>query len=387
MWVRARQVSRRPAHSPSSNRIGGRLFCEEIDGFFVHGGASVIHESFTSTRDLAHKMGSLSITELLASRRTVRNTQMGNKKAQRHHYLPQSYLKGFTSSGTKDGQMFVMEVASGRSFRTYPKNVAVERDFNHVEAQGIATDVIEQAWAPLEQEFAGAIERVVETQTFPGDRDYNIILNFLCLFAVRNPALRNSINQARERGLRSLAEIFVSDRRVWERQVGKLSRNQEKAKDVSFAEMKLFVHQGDFQFKFMPIDNLDAEFKAFDSVLPLIGKRIWSLFVAPANGPEFICSDHPVALTAKTPERKLFGLGSRYTEVFLPLHPRAGFFGVFEDPLTHVVELQPIQVARLNSRVAGSAVRHLYSRQREFAILENGTIRKISCATRNSYRK
>lgn len=312
---------------------------------------------------------------------------MGSKKAQRHHYLPQCYLKGFTSSGTKDGQFFVMEVANGRSFRSSPKNVAVERDFNCVDAQGIAPDAIEQAWAPFEQEFAKAIQRVVDTQTFPGERDYNIILNFICLFAVRNPALRDSLNQARGRVLRSVAEILVSDPRVWERQVRKLSHNREKAKDVSYAEMKLFVHQGDFQFKFMPSDNLDAEFKAFDRALPLIGRRIWSLLVAPENGPEFICSDHPFALTAKNRERKLFGLGSTNTEAFLPLHPRAGFSGVFEDSLTPVVELQPIQVACLNSRVAASAVRHSYSRKREFTVLESGKIRNVLCVMENRKKR
>ena len=37
----------------ASDRIGGRMFCEETEGFHVYGGASVIHESFASTRELA----------------------------------------------------------------------------------------------------------------------------------------------------------------------------------------------------------------------------------------------------------------------------------------------------------------------------------------------
>lgn len=41
----------------ASGRVGGRLFCEEIDGFQVYSGASVIHESFASTRNLAHELG------------------------------------------------------------------------------------------------------------------------------------------------------------------------------------------------------------------------------------------------------------------------------------------------------------------------------------------
>ena len=40
----------------AADKIGGRMYCEEIDGFHVYGGASVIHESFATTRDLARKL-------------------------------------------------------------------------------------------------------------------------------------------------------------------------------------------------------------------------------------------------------------------------------------------------------------------------------------------
>ena len=49
----------------ASDRIGGRMFCEEIDGFHVHGGASVIHESMATARDLAQALN----VELLPSPR------------------------------------------------------------------------------------------------------------------------------------------------------------------------------------------------------------------------------------------------------------------------------------------------------------------------------
>ena len=40
----------------ASDKIGGRMFCEEIDGFHVYGGASVIHETFATTRELARQL-------------------------------------------------------------------------------------------------------------------------------------------------------------------------------------------------------------------------------------------------------------------------------------------------------------------------------------------
>ena len=40
----------------ASDKVGGRLFCEEVDGFHVYGGASVIHQSFAATRNLARAL-------------------------------------------------------------------------------------------------------------------------------------------------------------------------------------------------------------------------------------------------------------------------------------------------------------------------------------------
>ena len=105
--------------------------------------------------------------------------------ARRHHYLPASYLAGFTTSGKKNGQFSVIEVETGRSFRTSPKNVAVERDFNRVYIDGMAPDVIENALAPFEQEAVQAIANIVNTGIFPKGMDYHRIINLLCLIAVR----------------------------------------------------------------------------------------------------------------------------------------------------------------------------------------------------------
>ena len=82
---------------------------------------------------------------------------MKEGRARRHHYLPASYLGGFTKSRRKDGQFSVVEIATGRTFTTSPKNVAVERDFNRIDIDGISSDAIENALAPFEVEAVKAI--------------------------------------------------------------------------------------------------------------------------------------------------------------------------------------------------------------------------------------
>lgn len=60
----------------ASDRVGGRMFCEEIDGFHVHSGASVIHESFAAARDLA---GALNVELLPGPRRKGGNLYAGGR--------------------------------------------------------------------------------------------------------------------------------------------------------------------------------------------------------------------------------------------------------------------------------------------------------------------
>jgi hypothetical protein len=300
--------------------------------------------------------------------------------ARRHHYLPQAYLAAFTATTLKDGQFNVLDVKSGHSFRTSPVNVAAERDFNRIDIEGHLPDAIERALAPFEAEAVAAVRRVLETGEFPNDDDWNLILNLLGLIAVRNPALRASFNSSRERVLNRLADILVSDQRIWDQHLTSARASGEDIPDnVSFETVKAFVDARKYRIEFSPEGNLRVEFHAFDELLPILGERIWSVLVAPDDGPEFVCSDHPVTLTWKSGNCVPVGYGLRDTEVFFPLGRRIGFYGVFEAPLKPVVNCKPGHVATMNKRVAENAERHVYSALAHFSVWHPGGIWRVPC--------
>jgi len=300
--------------------------------------------------------------------------------ARRHHYLPQAYLAAFTTTELKDGQFCVLEVETGRAFRTSPLNVAAQRDFNRVDIEGRSPDAIESALAPFEGEAVAAVRRVIETQEYPNDIDWNLILNLLGLIAVRNPKLRGSFNRAREEVLRRTTDMLVLDKRIWEHHVKKAREAGEEISDtVTFEDFKRFVEGGEYEYEFHPEGNLRVEFGAFDKVLPLLGQRTWSVLIARPDGPEFICSDHPVTLEWKGGRSGPVGFGLPETEVFFPLGRRVGFYGVFETPLKSVVHCKPGHVATLNRRVAWNAERHVYSAQERFVVWHEGKIREVQC--------
>ena len=302
--------------------------------------------------------------------------------ARRHHYLPQVYLRAFTDTGLKDGQFNVLDVQSGRSFRTSPINVAVERDFNRVDIEGHSPDAIEQALAPFEAQAVTAIRKVIETEEFPSDDDWNWILNLLGLIAVRNPQLRQSFNSSHEQVIHRIGDLLVSDKKIWDHHVKKARESgQSIDEDVSFEDAKQFVEGRKYEIEFSPEGNLRVEFHAFDKLLPILGQRAWSVLVAPHDGPEFICSDHPVTLVWKHGRSGPVGYGLRETEVFFPLGRRVGFYGTFETPLKPVVKCKPGHVATMNRRVAWNSERHVYSTLESFHVWHEGEIREVKCGS------
>jgi len=300
--------------------------------------------------------------------------------ARRHHYVPQGYLGSFTDSGTKKGQFFVLDVESGRRFKTSPKNVAVELDFNRIDVEGHAPDYIEGLLGRMENDAVAAIKRVAESQAFPSDEDYSAILHLICLVAVRNPMMRASFNNAREQSIRIIGDLLVSNEDIWARHVEKARADGIGIPEsVSFQDMKAFVEGGEYDIGFHPQSNLRVEMSTFDKMLPILHERTWSLIIAPEDGPEFISSDQPAALAFKHGRAGPIGLATQRTELFFPLTRRLGMYGVYEESLRKVVHAKPGNVATMNQRVAFSAPRYVFSATASFAIWVDGQIQIVEC--------
>lgn len=305
-----------------------------------------------------------------------------NPTARKHHYLPQAYLAAFTDTESKDGRLYVLDVDSGKCFCTSPKNVAARRDFNRIDVEGKPADVLEQALSPFEERMAQACRNVNCTKNFPSDEDFNYIINLLDLIAVRNPQLRNSFNRARERSMKIISNILISDKKIFEHHLKKAKEaGYVEESNVSFEEMKRFVEEDEYQIEFLPEGNIRVEFHAFDELLRMLGKRMWSLLIAPSSGPGFICSDHPVVLNWKKMGGGPIGYGLTNTEVFFPLGPRTGFYGVYENPLPKIITMKAHQVAMMNWRVVLSAERHVFSPTDKFLVSYKGEEIELNCGS------
>lgn len=304
--------------------------------------------------------------------------------ARRHHFVPQGYLAAFTDSGTKTGQCFVQDIVSGRWFKTTPQNVAVKKDFNRIESDTHPPDAIESALGDFEGQAVEAIRRVLTNKTYPSPQDLNLILNLVALLASRNPKMRESFNTARSALVERVSDLLVSSPAMWENHVRKARAAGENIPEsVTYEQARDFVRRGEYTLTFSPGSNLRVELAALDKLLPVLGKRIWTLMLSPDSGPEFICSDHPVTLFWKEPRGGPVGYGLEQTEVFFPLGPGVGLYGTFEDPLPKVISLDEEGVAVMNSRVAAFGQNHIFSRRAEFMVKRNGRPTRIQVEPRS----
>lgn len=312
-----------------------------------------------------------------------------NSTARKHHFLTQAYLAAFTDNESKDGQFCVLDLQKEICFRTTPKNVAFERDFNRIDIEGKPLDILEQALAPFEGRAVQAIRNVNQTKNFPNDEDFKYIINLLCLFALRNPLGRKSFDRSRELTWQIVGDLLVSNEMTWACHAKKIQEEgYVKEICITFEEAKKNIEERKYLsryvhkdiIKFPSEDHIPGEFHTFDKILPKLRQRTWSLFIAPSSGPGFICSDHPVTLTWKnSTNRDPIGYGLNNTQVFFPIGPRTGFFGVYEDPLRPVVNLKPFQVAILNKRVWHSASRQVFSKTNTLSIWDEGELIEVDC--------
>lgn len=299
--------------------------------------------------------------------------------ARKHHYVSQFYLEGFCDTQAPSRGTHVLDVNTGKWFHTSTSNIGAERDFNRINVDGREIDALETELSQFEGEAAAALRRVIDSKKLPDDEDLNWILNLICLYVCRNPRMRAGFNRAREQTVRILGEILVSNEQIYNSHIAKAKEaGYVKPNSVSFDEIRRFVHSGEYEIEIPTDENHRVEFHAFDTVLPLLGERYWTLLITEAGAPGFICCDHPVTITYKERGRRMsVGVGTKNTELVFPLNPNLALYGVYETPLKSEVKIGADRLATFNSRIAFNAKRHIYSCKPYFVMRKDGQL--ITC--------
>jgi hypothetical protein len=303
-----------------------------------------------------------------------------NTPARRHHYLPQTYLAGFTDTGRKDGRLHAIDVQTGHTFTTSPANVGAERDFNVIDDPDKPIDVLETALSQFETPLADALRRIRTSSEHPSPEDLNWILNLLSLVATRNPRRRAMRESTQTQLARIVGDLVISDRQFFETSMRRAREQGDvTGPEIGFEEMRAHVCSTVYEFSVPVASHHAPEFRAQGKVLKQFGRRSWSLLLA-APGARFVCCDHPVSIIPnKNKALTNLSFSTMHTVVFFPLGSRIALHGSLgSGHLPRVTTLSADNVARANTRMWNAAARQVYCDTGSFQIVRRGVVHTLN---------
>jgi hypothetical protein len=246
------------------------------------------------------------------------------------------------------------------------------RDFNRIDVEGHAPDALENAYSSLEAKFALALSTMRAERAMPTGEDLNLIFNLMALLAVRNPWFRRSITEFQTQIFERILDLILADEKRWESQKRRMQRDGvEVDESVTYAQLKQFHDERRYDIIVPNERNIGYEASGIDAVLPTLGARRWTLFVAEPEVGHFVTCDHPLTLSWADEEdqRKAAyppGHGLRGTEVVFPISPELILYGAYQEGKEGRMRATAEQVAQLNRRVASFARQQVYASSDRF---------------------
>jgi hypothetical protein len=276
--------------------------------------------------------------------------------ARGHHWVSQTYLARFTHDGHKNSRLHVVDLRQRKAFSTSPANICKERDFNRIESDTLPLDALETALSKFEELAGRALTEVQRAPEAISWSNWNILLNFMALLAVRNPVIREHVHKrVADHWIRAIEDATDTPEK-FAAVFAKAQTAGDIDKDVTpdFDKHREFLAGRRFTVEFPHGTHVPAEFDAVDNLLRQLGKRRWQVLRAPVDSGGFVTTDRPV-----TPARRdgvhpshssPVDFGSEDTLVLFPLSPDLLALGHSGDANTRILlrDIDRELVARAN---------------------------------------
>lgn len=281
--------------------------------------------------------------------------------SKRHHFIPAFYLAGFAGGERRNSSFWCAGKDGQKLFQTNPNNACVENDY-YTLTESSYPEAVEKMYSNLEGKFADCLHYLKENNWTPRASDVEILLLLATTLYIRGPEFRNSmatpIKRVREIVLDMQSRITLEN-----------ARNGADISEEDLLNAVRMVSNRSTDAGAPPVSNdllIEIELRVLESTVKLLTQRKWYLFfVHECEKCEFITSDNPFVLIRTETEAKMIGLGTRGTEVIIPLHRRAVLIGVFEDGPNCTYHAPREMVAEMNEHIHRGCNRWIYSSRKD----------------------
>lgn len=286
----------------------------------------------------------------------------------RHHYLPQFYLAGFSTNGTRKGKLRVHDTEQGKTWCSKPSGIAYQIDYYRMSDTTGDPFALEKGLATFEGIAAETLRAVLENAAIPSHDHRVTLMNFVALTALRVPSQRNIIADFDRRVTTQIMQLAVSSEETWKRVTDGARAAGNDIKDLPFNEMRAFaMDETRYTIEVSRDSLITTALSALDGLIPLLLDRTWKVVVAEEDAGDFICSDNPVARHWTIDNHPPFvpGFGLKHSFIVFPLNRRMVLMGEWGgDEATTTAGRH--MVAQINSLIVGASDRFLISPDREF---------------------
>ncbi len=227
----------------------------------------------------------------------------------KHHYLPQFYLRGFSTNGKS---IYQIEKPTMRGYISSIRDAAAIRDYHELDDPNFADpNAVEKRLAQIETQLATALARVLQRGLATPD-DHASVVQLVGLLRVRIPAFKAHIDASLQQMVRSVGLIMERKGQLPPVRKGLEDVLRVENLSISIANWKCL----EFMFK------LAADRR----ILELLGAIRPSVLRAPDHT-VFLTCDQPVAVyhpaASPTDAYGDGGLADPTTEVSVPLSSHA----------------------------------------------------------------
>lgn len=296
---------------------------------------------------------------------------MNNPK--KHHFVPESYLSGFTLSNRKNGKLWVIDQLKISIRPSTPKNEAHKRYLYRVKVMPEGDEFgVEKGLSQFEGLSIPVLKEIGKSRCIPSGKKYNLLMNYLTLQIVRTPKFRANLERMSSELYDKVGKtglyIITQSKEYFDKYIDDMLRRKPHLKKTDFDYDKIKD-----SIKNITIGaNIDQNYhvkhslKTIDTILPLLGKRKWSILTPENNDSYFITSDNPVVLTWSDPKNNdlPLGFGLLGTDVIFPITKSVAIIGRFESN-TKKNTLDNERLALINNCFANASKRFLYSCEKE----------------------
>jgi hypothetical protein len=260
-----------------------------------------------------------------------------------HHFIPSSYLKGFTEEGKDTSQFWCVPINNDEPFLTRPKDACSQRDYYTVAHEDSL--IVEKWYAnEIEPRINIALRHIDETTKLPSGEDIQNLLLLAATHYLRVPAFRSTIESS-------------------------LLQAKEIAESMS-CDMKI-SNLSDFEYT--KTDLIEMEIRHIQTIFELLKNKYYRLYNASNSAFDFVTSDHPFGLIHPNDRDKkfYFGLNTPGIQICIPINRNIILIGQNEPFREGTLSADDRLIAIMNKILIEGAGRFFYSSKSEIPVVDD----------------